>query len=84
MRTTIVVFSIYAFAAAGVAQTPATPKTVGDSVRAVETARGQALLRADTVELSRLMAPEFFEISRLGQSGRERRTFRRSPRATSS
>ena len=37
-----------------------------DSVRAAETARGQALMRADTVALSRLIAPEFVEISRLG------------------
>jgi len=37
-----------------------------DSVRAVEAARGQALLRADTVALSRMIAPEFVEISRLG------------------
>jgi ketosteroid isomerase-like protein len=37
-----------------------------DSVRAVEMARGQALLRADTVALSRMVADEFVEISRLG------------------
>ena len=42
----------------------ATPE---DSVRAVELARGQALLHADTVALSRMIAPEFVEISRLGQ-----------------
>jgi len=38
-----------------------------DSVRALEAARGQALLQADTNALSRLVAPEFVEISRLGQ-----------------
>ena len=38
-----------------------------DSVRALESARGQALLQADTNALSRLVAPEFVEISRLGQ-----------------
>jgi hypothetical protein len=38
-----------------------------DSVRAVEMARGEALLHADTVALSRMVAPEFIEISRLGQ-----------------
>ena len=37
-----------------------------DSVRAVETARGQALVRADTVVLSRMLGDEFVEISRLG------------------
>jgi hypothetical protein len=39
-----------------------------DSVRAAEQARGQALLAADTVALSRLVADEFVEISRLGQA----------------
>jgi ketosteroid isomerase-like protein len=38
-----------------------------DSVRAVEMARGRALTSADTVALSRLVADEFVEISRLGQ-----------------
>jgi hypothetical protein len=42
---------------------PATPE---DSVRAAEEARGQALLSADTVALSRLVAAEFTEVSRLG------------------
>lgn len=66
MRAALVVCSICSLAATGAAQAPASPKTVEDSVRAVEMARGQALLRADTVELSRMMASEFFEISRLG------------------
>ncbi len=38
-----------------------------DSVRALESARAQALLRADTTALSRLVADEFIEVSRLGQ-----------------
>ncbi len=38
-----------------------------DSVRAAEQARGQALLKADTAALGRLVADEFVEISRLGQ-----------------
>lgn len=37
-----------------------------DSVRAVEMSRRQALLAADTVALSRMIALEFVEISRLG------------------
>ena len=41
--------------------------TPEDSVRAVELARGDALLHADTVALARMIAPEFVEISRLGQ-----------------
>ncbi len=40
--------------------------TPEDSVRAVELSRAQALLRADTTALSRMVADEFFEISRLG------------------
>jgi len=38
-----------------------------DSVRAVEQARGRALVSADTTALSRMIADEFVEISRLGQ-----------------
>ncbi len=41
-------------------------QAVEDSVRAVEQARGEALLHADTVALSRMLAAEFQEISRLG------------------
>lgn len=37
-----------------------------ESVRAAETARGQALMSADTVALSRLVADEFVEITRFG------------------
>ena len=39
---------------------------VEDSVRALEASRREALLAADTVVLSKLLAPEFMEISRLG------------------
>jgi len=41
--------------------------TAEDSVRAVEQARAQALVKADTVALSRMIAEEFVEVSRLGQ-----------------
>jgi len=37
-----------------------------DSVRAVEMSRRDALLAADTVALSKMIAPDFIEISRLG------------------
>jgi ketosteroid isomerase-like protein len=37
-----------------------------DSVRALEEARGQALIRGDTVALSRMTAMEFNELTRLG------------------
>jgi ketosteroid isomerase-like protein len=43
-----------------------TPVTLEDSVRALETQRAQALLHADTAALSRLIADDFVEISRLG------------------
>ncbi len=49
------------------AQEKPSGSTQGDSVRAIELARGQALLRADTAALSRMVADEFIEISRLGQ-----------------
>lgn len=39
---------------------------VEDSVSALETRRREALLAADTVALSRLLAPDFVEISRFG------------------
>ena len=38
-----------------------------EAVRAAERARAQALLRADTTALSRLVADEFIEVSRTGQ-----------------
>ena len=41
--------------------------TAEEAVRALEAARAQALLQADTTALSRLVADEFTEISRLGQ-----------------
>lgn len=37
-----------------------------DSVRALEEARGQALMRGDTVALSRMTAMEFNELTRFG------------------
>jgi ketosteroid isomerase-like protein len=37
-----------------------------DSVRALEEARGQALMRGDTVALSRMTAAEFNELTRFG------------------
>jgi ketosteroid isomerase-like protein len=37
-----------------------------DSVKALETRRGEALLKTDTAALSRMMATEFIEVSRLG------------------
>ncbi len=49
------------------AQGTAGASSAEDAVRAAETARGEALQRADTVALSRMIASEFTEISRLGQ-----------------
>jgi len=42
------------------------PATAEDSVRSLEEARGQALIHADTVALSQMVAPDFTEVSRLG------------------
>ena len=42
------------------------PAQVEDSVRALEASRREALLAGDTVALSKLLAPDFMEISRLG------------------
>ena len=58
--TTLLVVFVCAHPAAIAAQSPE------DSVRAAESARAQALLHADTAALSRLVADEFVEISRLG------------------
>src|SRR5262245_33917436 len=41
--------------------------TAADSILALEQIRGKALLSADTLTLSRLVANEFIEISRLGE-----------------
>ncbi|HET7249594.1 MAG TPA: nuclear transport factor 2 family protein [Gemmatimonadales bacterium] len=60
----VVVVMLASLAGSALAAQTSTPE---DSVRAVEQARGQALLKADTVALSRLVADEFVEVSRLGQ-----------------
>lgn len=60
----VVVVMLASLGGSALAAQTATPE---DSVRAAEQARGQALLKADTVALSRLVAEEFVEISRLGQ-----------------
>jgi ketosteroid isomerase-like protein len=44
----------------------ANASALADTIRALETARGDALLHADTTALGRLIAPDFVEISRLG------------------
>lgn len=58
---------LLAIAPCSASQSQAAPgSTAEDSVRAIEAARGQALLRADTAALSRMVADEFVEVSRLG------------------
>lgn len=49
------------------AQSQPAPSAAEDSVRAVEMSRADALVKADTVALSRMIAQDFVEISRLGQ-----------------
>lgn len=46
---------------------PGRDSTVAATVRALESARAKALLSADTTALSRMIAAEFIEISRMGQ-----------------
>ena len=48
------------------AQDKAGASTPEDSVKALESARAQALIHADTTALSRMVADEFVEVSRLG------------------
>ncbi len=58
-----------------------------DSIRALESQRAQALLKADTVALSQLVADDFVEISRLGmprtQSRQHARDRERDPQTDS-
>ena len=64
-RVTVVVIALLV-----VAVLPAAPQqasAVADSLIALEAERGQALLRADTAALSRMIGADFVEISRLGQ-----------------
>lgn len=63
---TRLVFSLFLLLGLRPAAVAGQGTTPEDSVRAVEMARGQALLHADTVALSRMLADEFVEISRLG------------------
>jgi len=64
---TIVLLLLGAWGPRLLAQDRPPGSTPEDSVRAVELARGDALLHADTIALSRMVAAEFREISRLGQ-----------------
>jgi hypothetical protein len=61
------IVSASAFGPRLAAQSTARASTAEDSVRAVELSRAQVLQRADTAALSRMVADEFMEISRLGQ-----------------
>lgn len=65
--TLALMLSLGAHGAHLAAQASGGGSTPEDSVRAVEMSRAQALLRADTAALSRMVADEFIEISRLGQ-----------------
>lgn len=64
--------AITGFALLALGGRPAMAQVAGDttaraaSVKDAELARRQALLASDTVALSRLVAPEFYEISRFG------------------
>ena len=49
------------------AQEKGKPTSPADSVRALETARSQALVHADTTAIARMTGDDFVEISRLGK-----------------
>ena len=63
----VMLFVVLGARGSSLAAQAASGSTPEDSVRAVELSRAQVLLRADTAALSRLVADEFVEISRLGQ-----------------
>ena len=66
-RNAVVALSILAAIRAPNAQAQAVSHPAAeDSVRALEEARGQALIHGDTVALSRMTAAEFNELTRLG------------------
>jgi ketosteroid isomerase-like protein len=46
---------------------PAKTAGVAETIRALETARGQALMAGDSTAIARMTADEFVEVSRLGQ-----------------
>jgi hypothetical protein len=53
--------------AGGSARAQVASTSAEDAVRGAEYSRREALLSADTVLLSRLTAPEFYEVNRFGQ-----------------
>jgi hypothetical protein len=62
----VVAMLLATLAAQLAADEKAPPMSPEDSVRALETARGEALLHADTAAIARMTADEFVEVSRLG------------------
>jgi ketosteroid isomerase-like protein len=64
-RSTTVMLLLLGFVGSSLAA-QGTALTPEDSVRTAEFARGEALQRADTTALSRMVADEFVEVSRLG------------------
>jgi uncharacterized protein DUF4440 len=63
---TAVLLLLVVSAARVAAEDKAKAPTPEDSVRALESARGQALVNADTTALSHMIADEFVEVSRFG------------------
>lgn len=59
--------AVVGFAPLASSQSPSRTAALEDSIRALETRRAQALLSADTTALSRLVADDFVEISRIAQ-----------------
>ena len=63
----VTVLMLLAQASPVVAQDKAKAPSPADEVRALEVARGQALMKADTLAIAHMTADEFVEVSRLGQ-----------------
>ena len=63
---TVVLLLLGAHTGRAVGQGKVNPSSPEDSVRALESARAQALMHADTTALSRMVADEFVEVSRFG------------------
>ena len=62
----VVVLGVASLLSASYAGAQGRVEAADEAVRAAETARRDALLRADTVALSRLTAAEFYEVNRFG------------------
>lgn len=66
MRASVVVFAVALLLSASRLGAQGRGEAADEAVRAAEAARREALLRGDTLALSRMTAAEFYEVSRFG------------------